>query len=134
MPFVGLDCGDFTLTYIFTNPFNNQLEFQPSPDRRLQARYTHRFTPNHAVKEYGVTIRLGKNSPVEPASLYRKWLLQRGEFVSFKEKIQPAPQAAKLAGVASTVHFAHGVMTPVIGWGDPDLADAKSKYYTGGYY
>lgn len=38
------------------------------------------------------------------------------------------------AGVAATVHFAHGVMTPVIGWGDPDLADAKSKYYTGGYY
>ena len=38
------------------------------------------------------------------------------------------------AGVASTVHFAHGVMTPVIGWGDPDLTNPKSKFYTGGYY
>jgi hypothetical protein len=38
------------------------------------------------------------------------------------------------AGVASTVHFAHGVMTPVIGWGDRELTDPKSKYYTGGYY
>jgi hypothetical protein len=38
------------------------------------------------------------------------------------------------AGVASTVHFAHGVMTPVIGWGDEDMTDKKSKYYVGKYY
>jgi hypothetical protein len=38
------------------------------------------------------------------------------------------------AGVASTVFFAHGVLTPVIGWGDPDLTDKKSKYYLGTYY
>ena len=38
------------------------------------------------------------------------------------------------AGVASTVHFAHGVMTPVIGWGDPDLTSKQSKYYLGAYF
>ncbi len=38
------------------------------------------------------------------------------------------------ASVASTVLFAHGVMTPVIGWGDPDLKDKTSKYYLGAYY
>ncbi|HOX55722.1 MAG TPA: glycoside hydrolase [Candidatus Paceibacterota bacterium] len=38
------------------------------------------------------------------------------------------------AGVAATVHFAHGVMTPVIGWGDPDLTNKQSKYYLGSYY
>ena len=33
------------------------------------------------------------------------------------------------------IHFAHGIMTPVVGWGDPDLMkDKKSKYYLGGYY
>jgi len=100
MPFAGLDCGDFTLTYIFTNPFNNQLEFQSSPGRTLQARFTHEFTRNHAVKEYGVAVQLGKSSPVAPAALYRKWLLQRGEFVSFKEKIQRTPDAARLLGAA----------------------------------
>jgi Glycosyl hydrolases related to GH101 family, GH129 len=36
--------------------------------------------------------------------------------------------------VAATVHFAHGVMTPVIGWGDPDLKNKQSKYYLGSYY
>ena len=29
------------------------------------------------------------------------------------------------AGVAPAVHFAHGVMTPVIGWGDPDLGNKQ---------
>ena len=38
------------------------------------------------------------------------------------------------AGVARVVHFSHGVMTPVIGWGDPDLKDKESKYYLGAYY
>ena len=32
------------------------------------------------------------------------------------------------------IHFAHGMMTPVIGWGDPDLKDKKSEYYLGGYW
>ena len=100
MPFVGLDYGDLTLTYIFTNPFNNKLEFQPSPDKKLEARFTHQFTANHAVKEYGVIILPGKKSPVEPARLYRDWLMQRGELVSFKEKIRQTPEAAKLLGAA----------------------------------
>ena len=38
------------------------------------------------------------------------------------------------AGVAPAIHFAHGVMTPVIGWGDPDLSNKQSKYYLGAYY
>ncbi len=35
---------------------------------------------------------------------------------------------------AGTIHFAHGIMTPVIGWGDPDLTTRSSPYYLGGYY
>jgi hypothetical protein len=32
------------------------------------------------------------------------------------------------------VHFAHGVMTPVIGWGDAALKDKSSPYYLGAYW
>jgi len=28
MPFWGLDCGDFSLTYIITNPYNNEIQFR----------------------------------------------------------------------------------------------------------
>ena len=38
------------------------------------------------------------------------------------------------AYAASTVHFAHGMTTPVIGWGDPDMKSKDSPYYVGGYW
>ena len=38
------------------------------------------------------------------------------------------------AYAAGTIHFAHGMMSPVIGWGDPDMKDKASPYYIGGYW
>jgi hypothetical protein len=38
------------------------------------------------------------------------------------------------AYAAGTIHFAHGMMTPVIGWGDPDLTNRASPFFLGGYY
>jgi hypothetical protein len=36
---------------------------------------------------------------------------------------------------ASTIHFAEGIQTPVIGWGDPDLhKDKSSPHYLGAYF
>ena len=112
MPFLGLDYGSYTLTCILTNPFNNQLEFRRAEDRALQARLTHQFTRNHAVKEYGVIFATGTNSLVEPARLYRQWLVQRGEFVSFKDKIRKTPEAGKLAGAAHVYLWGSELLDP----------------------
>lgn len=38
------------------------------------------------------------------------------------------------AYAAPVVHLVEGVFQPDMGWGDPDLKDKKSKYYTGAYY
>lgn len=38
------------------------------------------------------------------------------------------------AVMASAFHFSHGVMTPVIGWGDPLWTDRKSPHYLGQYW
>ena len=38
------------------------------------------------------------------------------------------------AYAAATLHFAHGMMTPVIGWGDTDMKDKTSPYYIGRYW
>ena len=35
---------------------------------------------------------------------------------------------------APTIHVSEGMLTPVIGWDDPDMRDRESKYYRGGYY
>ena len=111
LPFLGLDYGRATLTCILTNPFNNRLEFRRAPGGALQARLTHHFTRNHPVKEYGVVFEVGTNSLVEPARLYRQWLIQRGEFVSLKDKIRKTPEAAKLLGAAHAYLWGHELLT-----------------------
>jgi len=99
MPFWGMDCTDYTVAYILTNQFNNELVFE---DRggKLGIRLTHEFMPSWDRKEYGLTIRLGKAGPVEPAGQYRKWLMEHGQFVSLKSKIKQTPSAEKLLGAA----------------------------------
>ena len=100
MPFWGLDLGERTLTYILTNPFNNQIHFNETETSDLGMRVSHAFTPNWERKRYGVRLSLGAGSPVEPAKQYRQWLIGNGAFVSFAEKIEKVPAAENLLGAA----------------------------------
>ena len=100
MPFWGLDLGERTLTYILTNPFNNQILFRKTEASDLGMQVSHAFTPNWERKTYGVRLSLGTASPIEPAKHYRQWMIDKGEFVSFAEKIEKVPEAEKLLGAA----------------------------------
>ncbi len=100
MPFWGLDLGERTLTYILTNPFNNQILFRKTEASDLGMKVSHAFTPNWERKTYGVRLSLGTASPIEPAKHYRQWMIDKGEFVSFAEKIEKVPEAEKLLGAA----------------------------------
>ena len=100
MPFWGLDLGDRTLTYILTNPFNNQIVFNKTPTSGLGIKVSHAFTPNWERKTYGLRISFGTASPVAPAKQYRRYVMENAEFVSFAEKIQKNPAAEKLLGAA----------------------------------
>ena len=99
MPFWGLHLADRTLTYILTNPFNNQIHFNKTLTS-LGMQVSHTFTPNWEQRRYGLRISLGAASPVAPAKQYRHWLQQNAEFVSFAEKIEKTPAAEKLLGAA----------------------------------
>ena len=100
MPFWGLHLADRTLTYILTNPFNNQIHFNQTLTHGLGMQVSHTFTPNWEQKRYAVRVSLDAASPVAPAKRYRKWLKQNAEFVSFTEKIQKTPAAERLLGAA----------------------------------
>jgi hypothetical protein len=119
MPFWGLDCDNFSLTYIVTNPYNNEIRFRKESDG-FGFQLTHEFTSLVSIKEFGFLIRLRDNeSPVEPARQFRQWLIDRGKFVSMKEKVKRVPNAARLLGAA------HAYL-----WGDApfsrhDIASAK---------
>lgn len=108
MPFWGLDCGECTLTYILTNQFNNSLTFEDQQGK-FAARFTHEFTRLWKKKEYGLLIRLGNASPIEPARQYRQWLIQQGHFVSMQDKIRSIPNAEELLGAAHIYLWGNGV-------------------------
>ncbi|KPK62067.1 MAG: hypothetical protein AMK73_06850 [Planctomycetes bacterium SM23_32] len=119
MPFYGLDCGNRTFTCIATNPLGNELAFDGAGGR-LGMRFRHEFLANWDTKESGFVIRLGPGSPIEPAWQYRRWLMERGEFVSLRQKAARVPGVEKLLGAAH-----------VYLWGDAllsrhDVADWRS--------
>ena len=100
MPFWGLHLDERTLTYILTNPFNNQIHFNKTLTPRLGMRVSHTFTPNWERKTYGLRVSFGAASPIAPAKQYRQYVMENGEFVSFAEKIEKTPAAEKLLGAA----------------------------------
>ncbi len=110
MPFWGVDYGDYTLTYVLTNEFNNGLVFEDRKGR-IAMRCTHEFTKNWEKKEYGLLIRLGESSPVEPARQYRRWLIEKEQFVSLQDKIKKVPDVKKLLGAAHIYLWGDALIT-----------------------
>lgn len=113
LPLWGIDCGNHTLTYHVTHPYNCELAFEKQVDK-LQARLTHRFTRNWNVKQYDLIISLGGPSPIEPAQRYRRWLVEQGKFVSLKQKIAVTPGVEKLLGAAHVYLWGDGVSGDMI--------------------
>jgi hypothetical protein len=113
MPFIGLDCSGKTVTYILTNPFNNDLSFLQH-NGNLSASLTHTFTPRSTAAPYGLRITLGGSSPIEPAKIYRNYLLGHREFVTLKQKIEQTPDAAKLLGAAHAYLWGDGLSPKMI--------------------
>lgn len=107
MPFWGVDLGPRTLTYALDDAFHTDLAFQ-STDGRLGVAATHRFVDLDKTKTYGVTIEFTDAGPAAPALAYRRLLIERGEFVSLKQKIERTPDVAKLIGAAHVYVWGHG--------------------------
>ncbi len=97
LPCWGLALRGGTFTYILPNPFNCALTYTRR-DGRFGLRITHEFTRLDAEKVYGLIVRIGGPSPVEPARQYRAWLVQQGGFVSMADKIRQTPRAERLPG------------------------------------
>jgi len=113
LPLWAMQDSQHTYTYQLTNPFNNELEFHVESGS-LAAALTHSFTRISKDKTYGLRISLGPLSPVEPAKVYRRWLIQNRQFVTLKDKIRQTPDAAKLLGAAHVYLWGDGVSTKML--------------------
>ena len=73
-------------------------------------------------EKHETSQEMGANARLERM----KWLTEKKGLVVGSE--------GGAAFAAGAIHFAHGMITPVIGWGDPIFKDKQSKYYVGGWY
>lgn len=109
MPFWGLDCGDFTLTYVATCPYNNIIRFIREGSR-LRTEFTHEFTQFQEPREYGFVISLSESrSPIEPARRFRRWLAEHDRFVPMQDKMRQIPKVERLLGAAHVYLWGDGV-------------------------
>jgi hypothetical protein len=110
MPFVGVDLGARTATYIFANRFHNRLAFDDAGGR-VDLSVTHETEERPPYRAWTVRIVLGGPSPVEPARVYRRWLKAHGMFVTMRQKIGRAPETAKLLGAAQAYLWGGGILS-----------------------
>ncbi len=114
MPFWGIDCSRFALTYIVTCPYNNAIRFIRE-GKGLRAEFTHEFTRFQKPKEYGFVISLSENrSPVEPARRFRRWLVEHDQFASLRDKMEQIPKVERLLGAAHVYLWGDGVSVKML--------------------
>ncbi|MEZ6191768.1 MAG: glycoside hydrolase [Phycisphaerales bacterium] len=110
MPFVGLDYGEQTVTYIFGNIFDNRVVFERD-EQGVKASVTHGYRANWDRWEYTVVVELGDGSPITPAKKFRDYLVERGELATMAQKIEANPNAARLLGAAHAYLWDVGVFS-----------------------
>jgi hypothetical protein len=118
LPLWGVMGHGWTLTYLLSNPFDNDFSFRDT-GRGVAWGLEHEFKRNWQKKEFGFAIVLGGESPVEPARVFRQRLVDAGQFVSMREKIAKTPDAARLLGAPHAYLWSLGVL------GRDDVRDWK---------
>src|SRR5205823_2122390 len=111
LPLWGILGRGWTLTYLMRNPFDGTFSFRDT-NRGLSWGLEHEFKRHWKEKEFGFDIFLGPESPIEPARLYRRILIESGEFVSVRQKIARTPDAEKLLGAPHAYLWSLGALGP----------------------
>ncbi|WP_277760141.1 glycoside hydrolase [Pseudomonas sp. A34-9] len=99
LPLWGVEHDGFSLNWLLSNPYNNQLLFSADGDTlALSAR--HRFTSLTPSTPLTFSLFLGEAEPLAGAKRYRQWLIDKGRYETLAGKLEKTPQAARLLGAS----------------------------------
>lgn len=111
LPLWGMEYENFSLHWVLTNPYNNQLRFKTSGDALgLSAR--HRFTSLEPSKPLTFSLFLGTLDPLDGAKRYKQWLIESDQYETLANKLIKTPQAAKLIGAAHVYLWGNDLLGP----------------------
>lgn len=116
LPLWGTDYGDYSLTWLLTNPFNNRLHFRQD-QQHLALALSHEFTSLDPSSPMTLILHLSRDkNPLAGAQRYRTWLQQHGQFTPLRNKLEQTPESRKLLG-ASHIYL----------WGNDPISTANVR-------
>lgn len=110
LPLWGMDHGSYSLTWLFTNPFNNRLTFTKNPAGGLALSLNHHFTKLAPATPFTFILHLGGADPLAGAKRYRAWLIAEGRYQMLDAKIARTPAGRKLLGAAHIYLWGNGLI------------------------
>lgn len=111
LPLWGMEYERFSLHWLLTNPYNNQLRFKANGDALgLSAR--HRFTSLEPSKPLTFSLFLGAADPLAGARRYKQWLVDKGQYETLRDKLNKTPQAARLIGAPHVYLWGNDLLGP----------------------
>lgn len=109
MPFIGLYNNNNTYTYIMKSGYNNEIAFNEK-NSNLGLSIKHEFTSNHKEKEFSYEIVMSESDYIEPAKVFKNYLIENDEFVTLKEKAEKTEDVKKLFGAVQIYLWSSGVL------------------------
>ncbi|MCP2055682.1 UNVERIFIED_ORG: hypothetical protein J3D59_005542 [Pseudomonas fluorescens] len=111
LPLWGMDHGRFTLNWLLTNPYNNQLQWQ-ADGKGLALSVAHEFTRLDPTAPMTLRLHLGDADPLAGAKRYRQWLVEQGRYEPLADKLQQTPEAKKLLGASHVYLWGNSLLAP----------------------
>ncbi|MEI4622887.1 glycoside hydrolase [Bacillus pfraonensis] len=100
MKFFALNGSKYSTVFVANNMFNNEVKFHSDP--KIGFDFTHEFPNINKNKSYGFQVYVTDNDAVNIAKLYKKNIVEKGEFKTLQEKAKQNKEVEKLYGAA---HF-----------------------------
>ncbi len=133
LPIWGVEHEGFSLSWLLSNPYNNQLLFSAEGDA-LALSVRHQFTSLKPSTALTFSLFLGDAEPLAGAKRYRQWLIDTGRHESLSSKLEKIPTSRKLLGASHVYLWGNDLLgqKDVRNWpallgklrGQTDLADA----------
>lgn len=110
MPFWAVEAGDYAVLFIMEEPFHTTLNFQEDQDIGFTVH--HEYPAIDQEKTSRWRIYMTENNPVSVAKLYRKYVMEKGSFITLEQKAELNPDVRKLYGAPFIYLWGERLLTP----------------------
>lgn len=109
MDFFVLQANPFSIVYVVTNKFNDEVHFDTSSS--VQFQFTHAFPSINPDKSYGFRLYVTGNDPQKVVQPYRSYVQENGNIVTLEQKAADNPNIRKLYGAPQIYLWSESILT-----------------------